>query len=161
MWFNSETTKKQSLALCYKWLHYLQSDQTHSFISQPNRHSDGVLTLAGDCASDPSAEERGKEEGGRNQGISWGELHRATTQKRHCGTDWPIQENIRSRVLHELLPSPKWESRSNISCCSTLTTTVKQSYLWRTLHQPRPRMNSRHKDYMCRLPPFLETTMLT
>lgn len=32
----------------------------------------------------------------------------------------------------------------------------KQSYLWRTLHQPGSGMNSRHTGYMCKLPLSLE-----
>lgn len=54
---------------------------------------------------------------------------RAPTQKRYCGTEWPIQEDItsspiRSRILHELLISQSWQSRFKVSCCSTVTTTV-------------------------------------
>lgn len=68
---------------------------------------------------------RGRE---RHQGIS-GDHPRAPTQKRYCGTEWPIQENITSfpigsRILHELLISQSWESRFKVSCCSTATTTV-------------------------------------
>lgn len=102
MWFDSETTEKQRLALCYKWLHRLRSDQIHGFISQSNRHGGGVLTLAGDCASDPSAEERGKEEGGRNQGISW-ELH---------------QQQHNSNIVAPTDPSKKTlDPEFSTSCC--------------------------------------------
>lgn len=121
------------------------------FAAKP-RYRRSINTGGGLCVSDPSVVE---EEGGRHQGISWDHPW-AATQKQHCGTDRPIQENstscpIRSSILHELLTSQNGQSRFNISCCSTVTTTVhKQSYLWRTLHRPRSRRNLKCK-HACKL----------
>lgn len=105
MRFDSETSEKKSLASRYKWLHYLQSDQTGGFIAQPNRRSDGVLTLAGDSR----AEERGKEEGG---GGIRGSLSLSLTEQQHKSDIVASTKNltscpIRSRVLHGLLSSQK------------------------------------------------------
>lgn len=146
---------------------YLRSDQSRGCLPQPNRHSDAVLTLAGDCASDPSVEERereggrrGKEKGRRRVGIS-SELHRATTQKQHYGTNWPIPENTAIQFHPEFCTSCCLPRNQNPFCTSAAAQHsqqhVKQSYLWRTSHQPGSRTDSRNKDYVCALPAALET----
>lgn len=82
---------------------YLQSDQTRGCLSQPNRHSDAVLTLAGDCASDPSVEERGtEEEGGRRKGDGGRGSHQSSTKQQH-----------KSNIMAPTDPSKKiWQSNS-------------------------------------------------
>lgn len=89
---------------------YLRSDQTRGCLSQPNRHSDAVLTLAwrlcvrSQCGGKREGGRRGKEKGRRRKGIS-SELPRATTQKQHYGTNWPIQENTATQFHPEFCTS--------------------------------------------------------
>lgn len=91
---DSMRIRLQSSISCshHEWPYYLWSDQALGSISHPNRHGDGESVLPVDCVRSQCEGAAGGGRG-RRRGISW-DHGRAPTQKGHCGTDWPIQENI-------------------------------------------------------------------